>query len=87
MYLVDIVPVCSDYSPVGRKSREVDSGAAVEAEDGVGGRPRRTRGLHPVADMSTLKLFFSYDFSFFAESFDVWWKDLCQCISKISIEV
>ena len=50
--------VCSDYSPVGRKSREVDSGAAVEAEDGVGGRPRRTRGLHPVADMSTLKQFF-----------------------------
>ena len=52
------MPVCSDYSPVGRKSREVDSGAAVEAEDGVGGRPRRTRGLHPVADMSTLKQFF-----------------------------
>ena len=71
MYLVDIVPVCSDYSPVGRKSREVDSGAAVEAEDGVGGRPRRTRGLHPVADMSTLKQFFFMISHFFAESFDV----------------
>ena len=65
------MPVCSDYSPVGRKSREVDSGAAVEAEDGVGGRPRRTRGLHPVVDMSTLKQFFFMISHFFAESFDV----------------
>lgn len=63
--------VCSDYSPVSRKSREVDSGPAVETEDGVGGRTRRTRRLHPVADMSTLKQLFFMISHFFAESFDV----------------